>query len=125
MRIRFDHRARKVSDEDFEALLAFGEDGDPRWLREKQDSIKGIVSSLISKAEDMIGNRAARVRREAQAAMDALLTGEIERLTLLRELGHPIRDDEFEAARAEQEALKEHIAAAPIRLDAVRLVVVE
>ncbi len=125
MRIRFDHRARKVSDEDFEALLAIGKDGDPRWLREKHESIKGIVTSLVSKAEDMIGKRAGRVRREAEAAMDVLLSGEIERLAMLREHGHPIRDDEFEAARAEQEALREHIAAAPIRLDAVRLIVVE
>jgi ATP-dependent helicase HepA len=125
MRIRFDHRARKVSDEDFEALLSIAEDGDPRWLREKHESIKGIVTSLVSKAEDMIGKRSGRVRREAQEAMEALLTGEIERLTILKEQGHPIRADEFEAARAEQEALREHIAAAPIRLDAVRLVVVE
>ena len=54
--------------------------------------------------------------------MDAKLIEEIERLERLRELNHPVREEEIEMVRNAQMELKKHLTDTPLRVDSVRLI---
>jgi ATP-dependent helicase HepA len=62
---------------------------------------------------------------EARGSMASQLTAEIDRLRELQRINPSVRDEEIAALVAEQRALDEHLRRARLRLDCVKLSVVE
>ena len=98
--------------------------GNRSWLRAKLEILGKMVPPMVVNAEKCAEKNAVRLRKEALKQMNAEIADQLDRLERLTKLGHPVRDGEIEAAQEEREALKVHLANAPVRLDSIRLVVI-
>ena len=54
--------------------------------------------------------------------MNEELAADIERLIRLKEMHHPVREEEIEMVRSAQVELKKYLADTPLRIDSVRLI---
>jgi ATP-dependent helicase HepA len=77
-----------------------------------------MLASLTERAEARLGT----VRASATREMERALGQELERLELLRATGGRVREEEVDSARSEMAELREHLGAARLRLDALRLI---
>jgi ATP-dependent helicase HepA len=77
---------------------------------------------MIEQTRSMAERQAAERRREAASQMEATLRQEIGRLRDLQRVNELVRDEEIAALEQQQQALGAAIAAARVRLDAVRLI---
>ena len=94
-------------------------------MRDKSAVLKNIVPPILTKAESIVEKQAAKLRKEAERAMSEMLGEELDRLNALKNLGHPIRDEELEASAAEREQLFNSLESARLRLDSVRLILLQ
>jgi len=110
--------------EDFtiERIRKDGRPGPSTFLREKSTALKGAVPPLLEVAEKKGEDLAEEYRAEAIEKMSELYDGEIDRLVRLREMGHPVREEEIELAREEKEQLKKYLGDTPLKMDSVRLI---
>jgi ATP-dependent helicase HepA len=110
--------------EDFtiERIRKDGRPGPSTFLREKSTALKGAVPPLLEVAEKKGEDIAEEYRAEAIEKMSELYDGEIDRLVRLREMGHPVREEEIELAREEKEQLKKYLGDTPLKMDSVRLI---
>lgn len=110
--------------EDFtiERIRKDGRPGPSTFLREKSTALKGAVPPLLEVAENKGEDIADKYRAEAIEKMSELYDGEIDRLVRLREMGHPVREEEIELAREEKEQLKKYLGDTPLKMDSVRLI---
>ena len=110
--------------EDFtiERIRKDGRPGPSTFLREKSTALKGAVPPLLEVAENKGEDIADEYRAEAIEKMSELYDGEIDRLVRLREMGHPVREEEIELAREEKEQLKKYLGDTPLKMDSVRLI---
>ncbi|MED5586921.1 MAG: SNF2-related protein [Verrucomicrobiota bacterium] len=99
-------------------------DGNRSWLRSKLEILGKMVPAMVVNAEKCAEKNAVRLRKEALKQMNTEIADQLDRLERLTKLGHPVRGGEIEAAQEEREALKVHLANAPVRLDSIRLVVI-
>ena len=126
IRLVVDHRGRDRTDEfPVEGLNPILTKGDPRWIREKSAVLKNVVPPLLKKAEELAEGQSKSLRKAAEKAMTAMLGEELARLKALRKLGHPIREEELKASEAERDALAKSFGGARVRLDALRLVLLQ
>ena len=126
IRVLVDHRRRdRTADHPIDTLAPLLVKGDPRWIREKSAALKNVVNPLIKRAEALAEEQAGTLRAEAEEAMSNLLGEEFSRLKALEKLGHPIREEELAGSEAERDALTQSLGDARVRLDAVRLILLQ
>jgi ATP-dependent helicase HepA len=108
--------------EDEELLAAQLEKGEIFRLLDRGAVKKKLLPAMLEKAQAVAADRAQKLIDAANTAMTLQLRGEIERLEDLREINDHVRPEEIAAARQQQTDLQAAIAAARLRLDAVRLI---
>jgi len=81
------------------------------------------IRRLVELAEEQAGQRTTGLIEQAVQRMMEHYTTEIQRLSALQRHNPNVRDEEIEALQAQAQALHQHLQAARLRLDAVRLVV--
>lgn len=118
-----DQKGRNRTD-DFpvERIRGDGRPGPSAFLREKSKALKGAVPPLLEVAAQQAEDIADEFRREAIERMSEQYNGEIDRLVRLREMGHPVREEEIEMARKEKELLEKYLGDTPLKNDSVRLI---
>lgn len=112
----------RTKDFTIERIRKDGRPGPSTFLREKSTALKGAVPPLLEVAEKKGEDIAEEYRAEAIEKMSELYDGEIDRLVRLREMGHPVREEEIELAREEKEQLKKYLGDTPLKMDSVRLI---
>jgi len=121
IRIIVDH-AEADHSEDAALAAAKLEKGDVVRLLERGVVRKKFIPAMLAKAQEFAGEKMKGLVEAATAAMNAALAAEIERLETLREINDHVSPAEIAAARAQQTALAEALAATHLRVDAVRLI---
>jgi ATP-dependent helicase HepA len=81
------------------------------------------IRRLIVIAEQTAEKQAKAARQSARSESSRKLTTEIERLRDLRRVNRNVRDEEIEFFRNQLNAIGEMIESAPLRLDAIRVIV--
>lgn len=117
-----DHHGKDRSMDLGGKLVARATAGEGGWLRKNGKNLRAVLPKMMEAAGLRGEKLAERARNEALATMEESLDLEIQRLERLRDLGHPIREDEMELALGEREALGKAIREAPMRTDCVRLI---
>lgn len=102
--------SRRLKSGEGQALVARPE------LRER------VLPKMIQRAEALAKAQVPALLIAAQEAMQAQLEPELARLRHLRRRNPSIREEEISALEAQREALTQHLGAASLRLDAVRLI---
>ena len=87
-------------------------------------SVQPQVHQMITAGEDLIMDKVAAVREQAQLDMKASLNTELERLQALKAVNPNIRDEELSAIEQQISQLDSYIAKAQYQLDSLRLIVV-
>ncbi len=105
-----------------EKIRADGRPGPSSFLREKGKALRATVPKILQHAQNNAEDHADLVREKSVAAMHAEYDRELERLLSLREMGHPIREEEIESTKTDREQLEKFLKAAPLRVDSVRLI---
>ncbi len=118
-----DQKGRNRTD-DFSAerIRGEGKPGPSTFLREKSQALKATVPGLLEAAYNESEDEADEYRKDAIATMSEQYDLEIDRLSRLKEMGHPVRDSEIEMAREEKAQLEKYLADTPLRVDSVRLI---
>ncbi|MEM7699314.1 MAG: SNF2-related protein [Verrucomicrobiota bacterium] len=112
----------RTGDFSVERIRKDGRPGPKTFLREKSEALRNAVPPILEVASRESEDRADELRSEAVETMKAELSEEIARLERLREMGHPVRDEEIESLQEEQKQLEEYLTDAPLRVDSVRLI---
>jgi ATP-dependent helicase HepA len=89
---------------------------EPRELRED------LLAALLQAAEALAGKRAPGIIQRARKEMNAQLEGEVERLKELKKVNRSVRAEEIDLLIRQQRALNQCLAAARLRLDAIRII---
>ncbi len=97
-------------------------DGPAFRLLNNQQVSQMLVPKLFSFSRETAESRAEPLKQEALDAMEKLLGAEIERLRALKAVNDHVRDEEISLAENHRSELKQHIEAARLRLDALRLI---
>lgn len=116
-----DHQGNDRSKDFGGDLLNRAMAGEVGWLRKNGKNLRAVLPVMMKAAASRGDAFVAKARARGLAAMEERLDVEILRLEKLRDLGHPIREDEMQLATEEREALGKAISEAPIRTDSVRL----
>lgn len=124
VRVLVDHEGRDRMGSPEGNLLGKGKavPGPADWLRKKAAPLRAMVPKILAAAVEIAGKQAAGIREAAVKDMRERLDGELERLARLKAMKHPIPDSEIEALTAERAELEKYLTDAPLRVDAVRLV---
>jgi ATP-dependent helicase HepA len=122
LRTVVDHRGGESEPPPLAAFDAAPHPALARTLVGRSDMRDRRLPRMIEQTRSMAERQAAERRREAASQMEATLRQEIGRLRDLQRLNGLVRDEEIAALEQQQQALGAAIAAARVRLDAVRLV---
>lgn len=121
VRVIVDHTANEFTDE--AALSAARlEKGDVVKLLDRGAVRKKLLPDMLKKANAFAAGKMQALSAAAIATMDTQLREEIERLEDLRLINDHVRPEEIAAAKQQQQALREAMESARLRLDAVRLI---
>lgn len=112
----------RTEDFSIERIRKDGRPGPSSFLRDKAKALRATVPQLLEAAMAVCEEAAEVIRTEACEAMKAELAAEFARLETLRELGHPVRQEEIDLTKAEQIELERYLREAPLRIDSVRLI---
>lgn len=112
----------RTTDFDLERIRRDGRPGNSNFLREKSRALRAAVPPLLAVAQEESEAVANRIRESAIEKMEEAFDDETERLVRLRDLGHPVRDEEIEIMTQARAELKKHLAETPLRIDSVRLI---
>ena len=104
-------------------LAAEVEDGDLLRFLESPGFNAAVLKAMLEGAHERAGTRSRDLVATASARADAALGAEIRRLAELRQINDHVRPEEIALAQERLERTREAIAAARLRLDALRLVV--
>ncbi|MEX2577434.1 MAG: helicase-related protein [Verrucomicrobiales bacterium] len=123
IRCIIDQKGRdRTEDFSVERIRKDGRPGPSTFLREKSKALRGAVPPLLEVAEKASEDQADELRKAAIRKMNEQVGGEIERLTRLREMGHPVRKSEVDLAVVERAQLEKYLSDTPLRVDSVRLI---
>lgn len=124
LRVLVDHEGRDRMGSPEGNLLGKGKavPGPPDWLRKKAAPLRAMVPKILAAAVEIAGKQADSIREAATKSMRERLDAELERLARLKAMKHPVPDAEIAALTAERAELEHHLTEAPLRVDAVRLV---
>ncbi len=121
IRVVVDHALVDHTEDEALATAQF-EKGEIFRLLDRGAVKKKLLPAMLEKSQALAKERAQRLIEAANTSMTLQLRGEIERLEDLREINDHVRPEEIAAARQQQADLQSAIAAAHVRLDAVRLI---
>ncbi|HYR58206.1 MAG TPA: helicase-related protein, partial [Chthoniobacteraceae bacterium] len=121
VRVVVDHALADLTD-DAELDAAKLEAGDIFRLLDRGAVKKKLIPAMLEKALALATERRDAFVTAASSRMDAQLRDEIERLEDLRQINDHVRPEELAAARQQRESLRDALAASPLRLDALRLI---
>jgi len=96
--------------------------GEGQALVARPEVREKVLPKLIQRAEFLAKAQVPALLQAAQEAMRGQLEPELARLRHLRRRNPSIREEEIRALEAQCEALAQHLGAASLRLDAVRLI---
>ncbi|WP_115719935.1 RNA polymerase-associated protein RapA [Gallaecimonas mangrovi] len=85
---------------------------------------QSLIHNHIQKAQQQVAPQVDALIATAKDRIEQQLGGELARLKALKAVNDSIRDDEIDALASRKAALLKHVAAASLRLDMVRLIVV-
>ena len=118
-----DQKGRNRTDDfTIERIRKDGRPGPSTFLREKGKALRGAVPPLLEVAETLSEESAKEIREAAIETMNEELNAEIQRLHRLKEMGHPVRDEEIALVSEEQVQLEKYLKETPLRVDSVRLI---
>ena len=107
---------------DAEAFARRLKAGDVHGLLDLPGLRDEVMPELIEQATSLANQRVAAIVARAAQKMNDDLGREIARLTALQRVNPNVRPEEVTALARQQAALAEHLRAARLRLDAVRLI---
>ncbi|MGH8477552.1 MAG: RNA polymerase-associated protein RapA [Methylococcales bacterium] len=90
-----------------------------KFINARQASIRALIQASEAKARV----HAARIKQAAETAAIQKLTGEINRLQALRKINPNVREQEIEFFSKQLAELREIIDSAPLKLDALRVMI--
>jgi len=123
IRVAVDHRHRNVTEVIRTAdLVAPASMAGARTLIARDDVRERILPRMLDEAATLAQGQVAGLVEAARASMRDQLNHELLRLQELRRVNRLVRDEEIALLAAERDTLDQHLAAARMRLDAVRLV---
>lgn len=106
-----------------EALIEAGVSFDKSKIVDFLNHQRKAITTLLNEAEQQARIRMIRLVAEAQQAMLAAQTGEIQRLVRLKQVNPGIKEEEIEQLKTTTMLLHENIDEARLRLDAIRFVI--
>ena len=123
VRVLLDHTGKDESAAwDAEAFARRLKAGDVHGLLDLPGLRDEVMPELIEQATSLANQRVAAIVARAAQKMNDDLGREIARLTTLQRVNPNVRPEEVTALARQQAALAEHLRAARLRLDAVRLI---
>jgi ATP-dependent helicase HepA len=96
--------------------------GRREWIRTNAAALRRLLPRMLDDLTTRAHARAAEMKQQALADLDAHLLPELERLKLLHKRGGPASDFEIGLVQAEYDTLREVLAKPHVRLDSLRLV---
>jgi ATP-dependent helicase HepA len=121
IRVILDHRGREASRLPQDLAPASDDGSAGRTLLDRADVRENLLPKLLAHAE-RVAERAARdVIARARREMHTQLTAEAARLEALRHVNRTVRLEDVRQLTDQRASLDEHLAAARLRLDAVRV----
>jgi ATP-dependent helicase HepA len=122
VRVVVDHRGRDVTSAvTLERLRDRTQRGDTAIL-DRPEVREDLMPALLRKAGELGGAGVPALVAAARVTMAAQLDREIARLEHLRRVNPSVRAEEINLLRAQKADLDRHLAAARLRLDAIRLI---
>ena len=122
IRVILDHRGREASRLPPHLIPASDDGSAGRTLLDRADVRDNLLPKLLTHAE-RVAERAARdVVARARHEMQTQLTAEVARLEALQRVNRMVRPEDVQELIDQRAALDEHLAAARLRLDAVRVI---
>ena len=123
VRVIVDQKGRnRTADFDLEKIRRDGRPGPSTFLREKSKALRATIPPLLEVANQESENLADEIRAAAIEKMNEKLGAEVERLVRLREMGHPVRDEEVDLLGKAKTELTRYLGETPLRMDSVRLI---
>lgn len=123
LRVLLDHRGNDageaVASETLTRLLRSGNAG---ALLDRTELREELLPSLIDKAQGLANRRVPALIAEARKEMHAQLEHEITRLKELQKVNRSVRGEEIDLLTNQHRALDQHLTAARLRLDSIRLI---
>lgn len=123
LRVIVDHRGQDVG-----SAIAPGElarqlkKGDAWPLLERPELRDELLPGLLERTHELATQQVPGLVTQARAIMNAQLDLEISRLRQLQKVNRSVRPEEVELLVQQQHALAQHLSAARLRLDALRLI---
>ena len=105
-----------------EALVGTLETDELQELLDESKFREDLLPRMFTGSQDLADREAATIVAAARKEMSARLSEEITRLQELRQVNKSVRQEEIELLLKQQKDLDDHIAAARLRLDAIRLI---
>jgi hypothetical protein len=96
--------------------------GRREWLRTNAAALRRLLPRMLDNLHARAQTRAAELKEQALAELDAQLLPELERLRILRQRRGPASDFEIKVLESEIDTLRPVLAEPVIRLDSLRLV---
>jgi ATP-dependent helicase HepA len=123
IRVMVDHRGRDVGAAlPQQALSRLLKNGEGRGWLEQPDLREVTLPRMLGQTRDVADRKVGDIVAQARQAMKARLEEETSRLQALQKVNRSVRDEEIAALMQHQEALDQHLGAARLRLDALRLI---
>ena len=124
IRILIDQNKADLTDTiDHNELIDSGKKFDKTQIVAFLNSQRKYLTTLLDIAEQNAHSQMKRLIEDSQKTMLDTMTGEIKRLTRLKQVNPSIREDEIEFLKETTMLLHENIQDAQLRLDAVRFVI--
>lgn len=123
LRVLVDHRGNDAgSTITPETLARILKNGNAYALLDQPELREELLPGLIEKAQTIASHQVPGIVAQARKAMTAQLEHEIGRLQELQKVNRSVRAEEIDLLVQQQRALDQHLRAARLRLDAIRLI---
>jgi ATP-dependent helicase HepA len=120
VRVAVDQTGRDCTDGDWrDAELGKGNRG---WFRDTLPDLRRPLREAIERAESLAANESAALRSRAAEQMTQSLEAEITRLRALAATNDNVRPEEIALVEHELAEIRDHIGAARLRLEAIRVI---
>jgi ATP-dependent helicase HepA len=123
LRVLVDHRGndsrKTVTPEMLQRCL---KPGDPFALLDQPEIREDLLPVLLAKAQSIATGQIPGIVAQARKEMAAQLDHEILRLKELQKVNRSVRTEEIDLLLQQRSALDQHLAAARLRLDSIRLI---